>query len=547
MNWTRRLCEIVITSIVAGILYAGCLDPVVAQNTQCSDRTAGDSSNACANTRFVGAAIAAAVPVLPNTQIFVGNSSNQAAAVAMSGDCTISNTGIITCAIPLGHIASIGNNTVLGNISGISATPIALSQVQLTALVNPCTGLLAGSVPTSSRVNNFLRDDCTWQAAGSGSSIVQDFLAGVGFTPGTTTALTLSSSPSAAAVLMVSFDGVIQSHNTYTLVGAVLTFNAAIPTNTQVVEAQWYSATGTNPFSGGIVTGATYFQSGRPWADVVAYGAACDNSTDDTAHIQAAINAVNSSGGVVFFPPMSGGCKITSTLNITGNVILKGVSPSTTSLLATTDITMVNFASTVSWGGIQDLAVFGYQNSAATANTVVVQSNALANFDRCIIWGGASAFYTLGVDGTMSNCDIHGYGTCPTCGDILSQGANWYVRVKIDSNTATTNGFYQGSTGATAENHFVQCDFSGSFTNSVTIADGTNTHALTIFEGSIFSSPINIASGKATIFTGAEFGTTTLLNNSTGPMIISGSYAFTGTTATGTGPRSCGANYNITC
>lgn len=72
--------------------------PAPAQNTQCSDRPSSDSSNACANTRFVQTH-----PVLPGTitlpsgQIIVGNVSNVGAAVSMSQDCTITNAGVITC------------------------------------------------------------------------------------------------------------------------------------------------------------------------------------------------------------------------------------------------------------------------------------------------------------------------------------------------------------------------------------------------------------------------------------------------------------------
>jgi len=65
-----------------------------AQNTTCSDRPPTDSSNACANTRFVHAN---AIPALPNGEIFIGNISNVPTARTMSGDCTITNTGVITC------------------------------------------------------------------------------------------------------------------------------------------------------------------------------------------------------------------------------------------------------------------------------------------------------------------------------------------------------------------------------------------------------------------------------------------------------------------
>lgn len=58
-----------------GLALALCLFavPAWAQNTQCSNRPAGDSTNACANTRFVQAAIAAIPP--PTTSLTVGTTA----------------------------------------------------------------------------------------------------------------------------------------------------------------------------------------------------------------------------------------------------------------------------------------------------------------------------------------------------------------------------------------------------------------------------------------------------------------------------------------
>lgn len=67
---------------------------------------------------------------------------------------------------------------------------------------------------------------------------VQDFLAGVDFTPGTTTTLTLTSAPSSAAALQIYFDGVNQSADTWSYTGGVVTFNLVIPLSVQVVEAR---------------------------------------------------------------------------------------------------------------------------------------------------------------------------------------------------------------------------------------------------------------------------------------------------------------------
>ena len=61
-----------------------------------------------------------------------------------------------------------------------------------------------------------------------------------------------------------------------------------------------------------------------PYIDVRAYGAKVDGATDDTAEIQAAIDAGVADGSVVVFPP--GGAIITAPLTITKRVTLRGSS-----------------------------------------------------------------------------------------------------------------------------------------------------------------------------------------------------------------------------
>jgi hypothetical protein len=75
--------------------------------------------------------------------------------------------------------------------------------------------------------------------------------------------------------------------------------------------------TGANTFTGG-----TYFASGDPWFDIRAFGAKCDDVTDDTAAIQATLAALPSTGGVILIP---GVCKFTSTLVVsTPDVTIEG-------------------------------------------------------------------------------------------------------------------------------------------------------------------------------------------------------------------------------
>lgn len=118
--------------------------------------------------------LAALTSNLTSANIFVGNASNQAASVVMTGDVAISNTGVTTIqagAVTLSKMASIANNSVLGNTSGGSAAPAALGVSSLldvlsstagqtlqrgantwvgsTVAVTPCSAISASSVDWS--------------------------------------------------------------------------------------------------------------------------------------------------------------------------------------------------------------------------------------------------------------------------------------------------------------------------------------------------------------------------------------------------------------
>ena len=71
---------------------------------------------------------------------------------------------------------------------------------------------------------------------GTGTAFRQTFYASTNFTPGLTTVLTLSTAPTSATAVWIWFDGVYQDAYTYVVAGTAVTFNAAIPSNVQVVE-----------------------------------------------------------------------------------------------------------------------------------------------------------------------------------------------------------------------------------------------------------------------------------------------------------------------
>jgi hypothetical protein len=87
---------------LAGALICAAL-PAAAQNKTCPTMPLGDATNACASTAFVQQSFASGLP-LPAGDVYVGNSSNLATAVPLTGDCAISISGVLTCAIPWAHV-----------------------------------------------------------------------------------------------------------------------------------------------------------------------------------------------------------------------------------------------------------------------------------------------------------------------------------------------------------------------------------------------------------------------------------------------------------
>lgn len=113
-----------------------------------------------------------------------------------------------------------------GSGSGNVVGPVSSTVGHLAVFGNTTGNLIAdGGVAPSTAVYN-----------------AKDYINGVDFTAGTTTALTLTSTPAANASVYAYFDGIRQSANTYSISGTTVTFNAAIPTDTQVIEIDWSSA-----------------------------------------------------------------------------------------------------------------------------------------------------------------------------------------------------------------------------------------------------------------------------------------------------------------
>lgn len=259
------MCDIIVSLLVAGVLYTGCADPADAQNITCTNQVRGTSTNACANTRFVEDAIAN-----PATTLTVPNGG--------TGQTSF------TANLPLiGAGASpIAQGTVTGNTTKFATSTGALT-------TGNCIKIDANG--------NFI-DSGGQCGAGADTPHTQDFVSPGAFTPGSTTSLTLSSTPTSQDNLYITFDGIGQNKNTWSLAGAVVTFNAAIPLNTLVVEAKWFTSAniaGVNSLNGlaGVLSlvagpGTTVTPSGSNITigndlslisiQDAAYGAKCDTT-----------------------------------------------------------------------------------------------------------------------------------------------------------------------------------------------------------------------------------------------------------------------------
>lgn len=111
--------------------------------------------------RFLAAAMAAF--------LFVGPAHAQVGKIICQGLPALTGAVTTTAGQCNTHLATAGNNTVLGNVSGGSAEPTMLTQAQITALLNTFTPSLAGTVPASGGgTTNFLRADGTWAAPPGG-------------------------------------------------------------------------------------------------------------------------------------------------------------------------------------------------------------------------------------------------------------------------------------------------------------------------------------------------------------------------------------------
>lgn len=232
--------------------------------------------------------------------------------------------------------------------------------------------------------------------------------------------------------------------------------------------------------------------------NVIEYGATGDGTTNDTAAIQAAIDAAEVNGGVVFFP--RGSYKVTKITVAAANVELVGEGAQLSQILAiNNNNNIVEFDGTSGffiYGGISDLSITG-GGSSSSAGTALTMTNVGAIFaERLLIqnvYNGllmqdAIACRAIGVDiaNFVNNAFIHaGTGNNPyflNCTTFQNApyapgGASFHMSDSegfwIDNcvSSLATNGLVCGpGNGQQCINGFVtNCDFDASADDAILI------------------------------------------------------------------------------
>ena len=154
---------------------------------------------------------------------------------------------------------------------------------------------------------------------------VDTFTAGVGFTAGSSTTVTLSSDPGTENNVIISFDGIVQHRTEYSVSGTTVTFTAAIPSAVAAIEATYTTTMPANEPADGSVTIAKLAASGTKDATTFLRG---DNSfAVPAAGFTLGTEQATTSGTTITFTGIPSGVKMVvvmlESVSFTGSANLK--------------------------------------------------------------------------------------------------------------------------------------------------------------------------------------------------------------------------------
>ena len=251
--------------------------------------------------------------------------------VVLTRDTTIERVTDFTAGVDINRAAL---NTQLDTLTAISADVKDLAERSIRVEdLEIAPNLVLPSI--ANRANKLMMFDTEGAVSVASEEALGNIILGANFITdsftgdGSTTAFTLSVAANSKNNTQVHVDGVYQNKATYSLSSATLTFSEAPPLNSSIEVVSGDSiAEGSSANSSAI----DYNQGGTGAVDrtvkaklqetvsVKDFGAVGDGVTDDTAAIQAAVDANLQS--VIYFP--EGIYKITSPIQLDTNVFLQG-------------------------------------------------------------------------------------------------------------------------------------------------------------------------------------------------------------------------------
>jgi len=177
-------------------------------------------------------------------QVLLATAATTYAFTTISGDATLSGTGVLTLtagAVSLSEMANLAANSIIGNNTGSAATPLALTGTQVTAMLDlfSTTTTTKGLVPGSNNVGAtyFLNGSGVWSIPAI--NVTRFIMNEIGTL--STNTVTLANTPITGKE-MIFVNGLLQrgGGNDYTLAGAVVTFTAgAIPQAGDIITSTY--------------------------------------------------------------------------------------------------------------------------------------------------------------------------------------------------------------------------------------------------------------------------------------------------------------------